>query len=498
MWLRGDFLVPHLNGEPYSHKPPLFQWLIHLGWLIFGVNDWTPRMIGPLFGLANLVLTERLARRLWPDREPVSRLAPLTLLGLAVWGLWTTLTLYDMLVTFFALLGVLGLLRAAREDSYLGWLMTAAGIGGGVLSKGPIILLFILPTALLAPWWIGRNPRSGWAGWYASVLAATLLGAVVALAWAIPAGLSGGEEYRRAIFWGQSVGRIANSFAHKRSWWWYAAILPLFLFPWVLWPKLWYNAAKLRADPGLRFCALHIGTVLILLTAISAKQIHYLLPSLPVWALIFARVFGDPSIRLGRVGLRAFGTVVLGSGLVLALLPTFAGGVGGTVMEVAEKSPLAAKVLIIGLGALLWLWRPAGPASMVRGVAGAMIGVALAAHLIYVEAGRSHLDMRPMGARLARLQAQGAAIAHWEKYSGDFQFVGRLQAPLQVLDERTVLSGWLAAHPDDYVVIVYRDRQKNLEANAEFAQPYRGSHRVGLWKASVLLARPDILGCLID
>ena len=29
MWLRGDFLVPHLNGEPYSHKPPLLFWLMN-------------------------------------------------------------------------------------------------------------------------------------------------------------------------------------------------------------------------------------------------------------------------------------------------------------------------------------------------------------------------------------------------------------------------------------------------------------------------------------
>ena len=32
MWLRGDFLVPYVNGEPYSHKPPLLFWLIQLGW----------------------------------------------------------------------------------------------------------------------------------------------------------------------------------------------------------------------------------------------------------------------------------------------------------------------------------------------------------------------------------------------------------------------------------------------------------------------------------
>ena len=27
MWLENHYLVPHLNGEPYSHKPPLLFWL---------------------------------------------------------------------------------------------------------------------------------------------------------------------------------------------------------------------------------------------------------------------------------------------------------------------------------------------------------------------------------------------------------------------------------------------------------------------------------------
>ena len=29
MWRDGNFLVPHLNGETYSHKPPLLFWLMH-------------------------------------------------------------------------------------------------------------------------------------------------------------------------------------------------------------------------------------------------------------------------------------------------------------------------------------------------------------------------------------------------------------------------------------------------------------------------------------
>ncbi|HEY9422465.1 MAG TPA: glycosyltransferase family 39 protein, partial [Thermoanaerobaculia bacterium] len=68
MWTRGDLLVPRLNGLPYSEKPPLLFWLMNLGWRVFGVNEWWPRLIPSLFALLNLFLTMALARRLWPDR----------------------------------------------------------------------------------------------------------------------------------------------------------------------------------------------------------------------------------------------------------------------------------------------------------------------------------------------------------------------------------------------------------------------------------------------
>jgi 4-amino-4-deoxy-L-arabinose transferase-like glycosyltransferase len=68
MWLRGDFLVPFKNGEPYSHKPPFMFWMFHAGWALFGVNDWWPRLVLPLFSAGALLLTYSLARSLWPQR----------------------------------------------------------------------------------------------------------------------------------------------------------------------------------------------------------------------------------------------------------------------------------------------------------------------------------------------------------------------------------------------------------------------------------------------
>ncbi len=69
MWQRGHFLVPYLNGQPYSHKPPLLQWCIHLLWWVFGVSEWSARLVAPLFALGNLVLTAKLARRLLARRR---------------------------------------------------------------------------------------------------------------------------------------------------------------------------------------------------------------------------------------------------------------------------------------------------------------------------------------------------------------------------------------------------------------------------------------------
>ena len=61
MWSSGNFLVPHLNGAPYSDKPPVLFWLIHLGWALFGVSEWWGRLVAPLFALGSLFAIVHLA-----------------------------------------------------------------------------------------------------------------------------------------------------------------------------------------------------------------------------------------------------------------------------------------------------------------------------------------------------------------------------------------------------------------------------------------------------
>lgn len=51
-----------------------------------------------------------------------------------------------------------------------------------------------------------KSPDLRWRDWYLKVVAGILIGASLALAWAIPAGISGGEVYRNAIFLVKRVG----------------------------------------------------------------------------------------------------------------------------------------------------------------------------------------------------------------------------------------------------------------------------------------------------
>jgi 4-amino-4-deoxy-L-arabinose transferase-like glycosyltransferase len=397
MWQRGDFLVPHLNGSPYSDKPPLLFWLIHAGWWAFGVSETWPRLVPPLFALANLGLTAAIARRLWPGREEIARWAPLVLVSSLLWAVFTTLVMFDMLLTSFTLLGILGVLLAWR-GAVAGWLLVALALGLGVLSKGPVILLHVLPVALLAPWWMTAHAPARWWRWYGALALAVLLGAAIALAWAVPAARVGGPRYAHDIFFGQTAGRVANAFAHRRPLWWYVPILPLVLLPWVAWPAAWRALDAIRrgaGDTGTRCCAAWLAVVFLALSLISGKQMHYLLPLFPAAALLLGRALADTSLHV----------------------------------PVVERALTA--------------------------LAGAATVLLVAAHVGFARYVAPAYDVGPIARYLHALERGGHPIAHVGRYHAQFQFAGRLERPLEVIDQADV-ARWRAEHPGGVVVSTSR------------------------------------------
>ncbi len=481
MWLRGDFLVPHLNGHTYSDKPPLLFWIYTLGWTITGVNDVWPRLVSPIFGAASLLLTARIARRLWPDSREISMLAPLVTVSSALWMVFVSAAMFDMLVVFFTLLGVLGMIRTWQDSDPKGWLVLGIAIGLGILAKGPVILIHTLPPALLAPWWAVDRRPGRWISWYGGILGAVLVGALVALSWAIPAAAAGGEEYSRAIFWGQSAGRVAKSFAHERPLWWYVPLLPLILFPWLLWPALWRSLRPLAHDPassGVRLCLAWIVPVFVIFSLISGKQPHYLLPLFPAFGLLSASAL-QRHFTVGKYDMVLPGFFILTAGCFLFLyssLPLKP----GLIRLLSGVNPYCSVVLIAAgliLPAVDRLTGRTGHALLLSSL-GVILVVVLHAGLIDTLA---HYDMRDFSAHLARLQRSGIPIAHVGKYHGTFNFLGRLERPLEVISNEQVLP-WVSRHPGGYVIAKDDDLQPGNGDAPEYESPY-GLHILKIWKA---------------
>lgn len=468
MWQRGDFLVPFKNGAPYSHKPPLLFWLIQGGWSVFGPNDWWPRLLSPLLALANAWLTWRLARRFWPDTSSIARLAPLVLLSTLIWLVYAQALMFDMLIAACALLGLNALAEAARPGNrpVLWWGLFGLAVGLGLLAKGPAILAHLLPAALLAPWWGGIRHR---ARWYGSMLVALLSGVALALAWAIPAGIRGGEAYQHAIFWGQTAHRMVNSFAHQLPFWWYLATLPLFFFPWMAWPGLMRRLAEtLRTDwknPGLRFILTWLGSALLIFSAISGKQPHYILPETPALALLIAVALAKSNAP-GRPLLPALG--LIGLGLAFTWLGLKAGGTGWA----GSLVPWSGAGFLLGGLALL---SPRAPAATVGWMTAVMLGCMLWLLLAVFRPLSPAWDMGPMGRALARMEASGHPIAHDGKYHGQYHFAGRLTRPLEELHSPAETQAWIATHPDGALVMYFPKGVDVTPMEPVHVQLYRGS-----------------------
>ena len=488
MWQRGDFLVPYLNGAPYDHKPPLLFWLIHLGWGVSGVSEWWPRMINPLLSLAVLATTAWLARYLWPGINGVSRYASWILFGTVFWVGFSTWLQFDLLLTLCSLLGLTGVAIAWRDGSR-GWWLTGLAIGMGILAKGPVVLVHVLPVALLAPLWM-QNAASGcrWR-WYGGVVLSVVTGALIALAWAIPAGQAGGEDYQQAIFWGQTAGRITDSFDHGRPWWWYLPWLFLLLAPWVLWPGLWNRLRRYREwdwNAGVRFCLAWLLPALVILSLISGKQVKYLLPLIPGFALLLGhwlvRVQGEGGM-ISHSGFIGFQVAV--AGIVIALLPSilveplWLTGIGP-----AWGLALVFSALIFVITGRLYQEQ-----TVILGTIASVLVISVL-HLGVFRAAAPAYDLGQVSRLIASAQRDGRPVANLRPYHGQYHFLGRLQVPVEYVPEGEALQ-WAETRPDGRMLAYYRDWYGQLHG-ALWSQAYRGGG-LAIWETALIRQHPDWL-----
>lgn len=450
MRVTGDWSLPTLNFEPYSHKPPLLFWLINASWSLFGLAVWPARLIGAAAMGLVLILTHRLEIRLASERRSGPALSALMLLGLPLFLVLGFSIMFDMLLTATVSGAMLALWIAGQTGERKAFLAYGVSIGLGLLAKGPVVLLFTVPAALLAPLWIAPDQRRGW---LLRVSAALGLGVLMALAWALRAASIGGPEYAEMLLWKQSAGRITSSFAHARPFWFYLPVLLLFFLPLLIWRPTWTGlrrSLEVKA-PQRNFLLSWILPGLIGLSLISGKQIHYLLPLLPPIALLTSLGLQHLMLRdAGRIG-----WAVLAAGLLFTLIGFATIGShdvasDSTLLSIAAGLNVTRLLLIgaLAIGAIA-LFRGT-PQRMLAGLAAANF-ILLGGLALEARSGIASLfDLQPLADVVHRFRDKPIAVA--QRTRGELGFLARLQHPVIFVPEAE-LSKWLSKHPDGVAII---------------------------------------------
>ena len=347
MLAHGDLIVPRLQSEPYLDKPPLLYWLIAGSYRLLGVHDGAARLPSALAVHLCILLTYLFGQRIIGERGALAGALLLTLapgfvsvgrllLLDGVLALWTTLALFSAFeaVRGSSLACASGSdrpieARSASEGLRQGWwLLAAVACGLGVLTKGPVALVLLLPPLWLHRWLTGHGCRIRGRDWliFLGVLALVALPWYVVLCLRLP-------EFVRHFFWEHHVVRFLSGMAHLRGFWFYGPVLLLGLLPGtlLLWPFVRFlfssdEETAQRRSPGLGFVLLAGGWCVLFFTLSACKLPTYVLPAFPPLALALGHFLAHSRWGASRVA----GAVGVTSFLLLGLthhvwLPWYAG-----------------------------------------------------------------------------------------------------------------------------------------------------------------------------
>lgn len=435
-----SMLVPHLNGALYAHKPPLLFWLINLAWLIGGVSTLAARLVAPCFAVLAVALTGLLARRLWPEDRARAGRAALILAVSPLFLLFGSTTMFDSMLCVATLWAMLSMLWASRHPEALApFLGVGAAIALGVYAKGPVILLHVLPVAVTAPLWAGDVVRP--ARWYRGVAVAILFALALVALWLAPALILGGAEYRTEVLWRQSAGRVVSSFAHQQPFWFFLAFLPLLVWPfgWTLPGRAALRPARLVGDRPARLLAIWFLAALAAFSAISGKQVHYLLPELPALALLLSGA-APFAPRRRRDLWQALPLVAL-----MLLILAAASGQIPALQAIPYRFPawapaLGLVVALLGLVGFLHL------RSGLIALAALPLAVLIALHVTIQPLLFARYDATPIARALTPYDEAG--IATDSRYHAQFNYAARLRHPVAQVTDPDAVAAWADAHPD--------------------------------------------------
>lgn len=438
----GSFIVPHLQGEVYSEKPPLQVWLIALASLPFGeVTEWSARIPSALAAIATVVLTGWFARRYFGSGAGYA--AALILLTSGHFFMRARWSCTDTLLTFFFLAAVVLAFLWTEGVKWAGWVFFLA-CALATLTKGPVGL--VLPAGILvAHLVLEKRWRQIFRFPWLTGMAAFL---VIVVPWYIlySMSVSAGEVGRLVLT--QNISRFFSAWNNVQPFYYYLHRFPVSFLPWsIFFPVAAVAFLRARREPELaplRYVVLWLSLVFVFFSISSGKRTVYLLPIFPAAAMVLGWFFTRGLARVGGARSRA----VLASSFVFCAVLVAAAIAAPVVIVGFHREALPAALmasLLLAVGALGFagLWWKGRLGDAFRWGGGALIVTGIVAVCWIAPLFDGFQNVRNLAPRVAALVPPGAKFATIKQKREAFLFYSRLTGEEILTDDdlRRILRG---------------------------------------------------------
>ncbi|HTU66297.1 MAG TPA: glycosyltransferase family 39 protein, partial [Steroidobacteraceae bacterium] len=364
MVLSHEWLFPRVGGDLYQDKPPLFFWLLAIGYTLTG--SLKASFLIPSFLAAGGVMfcVYDLGRRL------VGRGAGLASAILVCCTLQFLVTMrgaqIDPLLCFMTTFSLYALLRHLLLGPAWGWYALGGLFAGlGVITKG----VGFLPMLALIPFFAMRAFRwnhlpvldagkGGWRWWLAplAMFAGICLWFVPMLLAVAAHGPGEYTAYRDEILFRQTVGRYAAAWHHVKGWYYFLVeVIPPLWLPWSLllfWLVPGFKRAWTARDARVWLPLCWVMLVLLFFSASPGKRGVYVNPAIPGLAIAALPLIEGVLARRGvRIASIAFAALMFIAGLALWIVPMF------RALPIEWIPPMLPFVVTSAVLIVLALWR---------------------------------------------------------------------------------------------------------------------------------------------
>ncbi|MEK6154034.1 phospholipid carrier-dependent glycosyltransferase [Flavobacteriaceae bacterium 3-367] len=306
-----DWVVLQVDyGFPFWAKPPLSTWLSAISFEAFGISELSARLPSFLLHLLLLVLLG-----FWVKQKRISIYLPaFILLSTPEFLLHTGVVSTDTALGCCTALAMLSFWQALQDNAALYWkYLFFVALGFGLLAKGPITLMLIVPPLLvwIALHKVGLRVLIKKLPWGIGLLT-TLF---IALPWYIMTEQRSpgfidyfliGEHFERFFNPEWSGDRYGNPKSQARGTIW--GFLFIFAFPWIQFVlyKFWKERKTILQNKWVSFLGLWLLWLPLFFT-FSSNILHtYILPSMVPMALLVLHWWGDLKPRKSWLALASF------------------------------------------------------------------------------------------------------------------------------------------------------------------------------------------------